>query len=77
MKAINQPESEPGLQFMLGYYGRPDTSALVQLLEVGGQKLGHSYYWLKGGTDFRRNMPGCFRFSKSLRYRSFQHPQTS
>ena len=37
---INQPELEPGFQFMLQYYGRPDTSALVRLLEVEGTKLG-------------------------------------
>lgn len=29
MTVINQPELEPGFQFMLSYYGRPDTSALV------------------------------------------------
>jgi transcriptional regulator with GAF, ATPase, and Fis domain len=40
MSVINQPELEPGFQFMLQYYGRPDTSALVRLLEVEGKKLG-------------------------------------
>jgi hypothetical protein len=34
MYIINQPESDPGFQFMLQYYGRPDTSALIRLLEV-------------------------------------------
>ncbi|MBN1615004.1 MAG: sigma 54-interacting transcriptional regulator [Deltaproteobacteria bacterium] len=37
---VNEPEAEPGFQFMLRYYGRPDTSALIQLLEVAGEKLG-------------------------------------
>jgi transcriptional regulator with GAF, ATPase, and Fis domain len=40
MYIINQPESEPGLQYMLQYYGRPDTSALIRLLEVETKKLG-------------------------------------
>jgi transcriptional regulator with GAF, ATPase, and Fis domain len=40
MYVINQPESELGFQFMLQYYGRPDTSALIRLLEVEGKKLG-------------------------------------
>ena len=36
---INQPELEPGFQFMLQYYGRPDTSALIRLLGGGGQEI--------------------------------------
>jgi transcriptional regulator with GAF, ATPase, and Fis domain len=40
MSVINQPELEPSFQFMLQYYRRPDTSALVRLLEVEGKKLG-------------------------------------
>jgi transcriptional regulator with GAF, ATPase, and Fis domain len=40
MYILNQPELEPGLQFMLQYYGRPDTSALIRLLEVEDKKLG-------------------------------------
>ena len=52
MKVINRPELEPGLQFMLGYYGRPDTSALVQLLEVEGRKLGALVLLAEGREKF-------------------------
>ncbi len=38
LSVLNQPEAEPGFEFMLKYYGRPDTSALVQLLETRGSK---------------------------------------
>jgi transcriptional regulator with GAF, ATPase, and Fis domain len=40
MYIINRPELEPGLQYMLQHYGRPDTSALIRLLEVETKKLG-------------------------------------
>jgi transcriptional regulator with GAF, ATPase, and Fis domain len=50
MYIINQPELEPGFQFMLQYYGRPDTSALIRLLEVEGKKLG-ALVLLAGGRD--------------------------
>jgi transcriptional regulator with GAF, ATPase, and Fis domain len=50
MLVINRPEGEPGLQFMLQYYGRPDTSALVRLLEVEGRKLG-ALVLLASGMD--------------------------
>jgi transcriptional regulator with GAF, ATPase, and Fis domain len=40
MSVINQPELEPAFQFMLQYYGRPDTSALVRLLKVEEKRLG-------------------------------------
>ena len=49
---INQPELEAGFQFMLAYYGRPDTSALVQLLEVEGQKLGALVLLAEGRERF-------------------------
>jgi formate hydrogenlyase transcriptional activator len=52
MSVINRPELEPGFQFMLGYYGRPDTSALVQLLEVEGQKLGALVVLAEGRNKF-------------------------
>ncbi len=63
MKAINQPESEPGLQFMLGYYGRPDTSALVQLLEVG-QKLGALVLLAEGRNRFSEEHARLFSLLK-------------
>ncbi|NWF55928.1 MAG: sigma 54-interacting transcriptional regulator [Syntrophaceae bacterium] len=64
MRAINQPESEPGLQFMLGYYGRPDTSALVQLLEVGGQKLGALVLLAEGKNRFSEEHARLFSLLK-------------
>jgi transcriptional regulator with GAF, ATPase, and Fis domain len=52
MSVINRPELEPGFEFMLGYYGRPDTSALIQLLEVEGQKLGALVVLSEGRNKF-------------------------
>jgi len=49
---INRPESEPGFQFMLKFYGRSDTSALVRLLEVGGEKLGALVLLAEGEDRF-------------------------
>ncbi len=49
---INQPELEPGFQFMLEYYGRPDTSALIRLLEVEGEKLGALVLLAEGRSRF-------------------------
>ena len=37
---LNRPEADPVFQFMIKYYGRPDTSALSCMLEVDGNKLG-------------------------------------
>ncbi len=52
MGVINQPELEPSFQFMLQYYGRPDTSALVRLLEVEGKKLGALVLLAQGKDRF-------------------------
>ena len=52
MYIINQPELEPGFQFMLQYYGRPDTSALIRLLEVEGKKLGALVLLAEGRDRF-------------------------
>ncbi|MFH0786188.1 MAG: sigma 54-interacting transcriptional regulator [Pseudomonadota bacterium] len=49
-RIINKPEMEMGFQYFLQYYGRPDTSALVRLLEVEGQKLG-ALVLLAAGRD--------------------------
>jgi formate hydrogenlyase transcriptional activator len=49
---INQPELEPGFQFMLQYYGRADTSALIRLLEVEGKKLGALVLLAEGRDRF-------------------------
>jgi transcriptional regulator with GAF, ATPase, and Fis domain len=64
MRAINQPESEPGLQFMLSYYRRPDTSALVQLLEVEGQKLGALVLLAEGRERFSEDHARLFSLLK-------------
>jgi transcriptional regulator with GAF, ATPase, and Fis domain len=52
MSVINQPELEPGFQFMLGYYGRSATSALLQVLDVEGQKLGALVVLAEGRNKF-------------------------
>jgi len=52
MGIINQPELEPSFQFMLQYYGRPDTSALVRLLEVEGKRLGALVLLAEGKNRF-------------------------
>lgn len=52
MRVINQPESEPGLQFMLQYYERTDTSALAQLLKVEEKRLGALVLLAKGRNRF-------------------------
>jgi len=61
---INQPELEAGFQFMLGYYGRPDTSALVQLLEVEGQKLGALVLLAQGRDKFSKTHARLFSVIK-------------
>lgn len=52
MGIINRPELEPSFQFMLQYYGRPDTSALVRLLEVEGKRLGALVLLAQGKNRF-------------------------
>jgi len=64
MRVINQPELEPGLQFMLGYYGRPDTSALIQLLEVEGRKLGALVLLAEGRERFSEEHARLFSLLK-------------
>jgi formate hydrogenlyase transcriptional activator len=64
MSVINQPEMEAGFQFMLGYYGRPDTSALVQLLEVEGQKLGALALLAEGRDKFSETHARLFSLLK-------------
>ena len=64
MSVINQPELEPGFQFMLGYYGRPETSALIQLLEVEGQKLGALVLLAAGRGKFSETHARLFSLLK-------------
>ena len=52
MGVINQPELEPGFQFMLQYYRRPDTSGLIRLLEVEDKKLGVLVLLAEGKNRF-------------------------
>jgi transcriptional regulator with GAF, ATPase, and Fis domain len=61
---FNHPELEAGFQFMLGYYGRPDTSALVQLLEVEGQKLGALVLLAEGRDRFSESHRRLFSLLK-------------
>jgi transcriptional regulator with GAF, ATPase, and Fis domain len=63
-RVINQPESEPGFQFMLSYYRRPDTSALVQLLEVEGRKLGALVLLAEGREKFSEEHARLFSLLK-------------
>jgi transcriptional regulator with GAF, ATPase, and Fis domain len=62
MYIINQPESDPGFQFMLQYYGRPDTSALIRLLEVEGKKLGVLVLLAEGKNRFSEEHARLFSF---------------
>jgi formate hydrogenlyase transcriptional activator len=64
MTVINQPELEPGFQFMLSYYGRSDTSALVQLLEVEGKKLGALVLLAEGRERFSKEHARLFSLLK-------------
>ena len=50
--AINRPESMPGFQFMLKYYERPDTSALIRIIEVDNERLGALVLLAKGNDQF-------------------------
>ena len=52
MYILNRPELEPSLQYMLQYHGRPDTSALIRLLEVEGKKLGALVLLAEGRDRF-------------------------
>jgi formate hydrogenlyase transcriptional activator len=60
MHMINQREIEPGFNFFLQYYGRPDTSALVRLLEVEGQKLGALVVLAEGRDRFSEKQARLF-----------------
>jgi transcriptional regulator with GAF, ATPase, and Fis domain len=64
MSVINQPELEAGFKFMLTYYGRPDTSALVQLLEVEEQKLGALVLLAEGRDKFSETHGRLFSILK-------------
>jgi len=74
---INRPELEPSFQFMLQFYGRPDTSALVRLLEVEGKKLGALVLLAQGRDRFSEehahlysllNEPFCIAVSNALKH---------
>ncbi len=39
-RIVNDPQAEPAFQFMLGYHGRPETSALVRILRVEEGRIG-------------------------------------
>ncbi len=52
MHILNQPELEAGFQFMLQYYRRPDTSALVRLLRVEDKRLGALVLLAEGRDRF-------------------------
>jgi transcriptional regulator with GAF, ATPase, and Fis domain len=64
MSVINQPELEPSFQFMLRYYGRTDTSALVRLLEVEGKRLGALVLLAEGRDRFSEEHGRLFSLLK-------------
>ncbi|HMK66742.1 MAG TPA: hypothetical protein VK564_13170, partial [Thermodesulfobacteriota bacterium] len=57
---INNPEMEQGFEYMLRYYSRPDTSALVRLLEVENQKLGALVILAPGRNRFSEEQGRLF-----------------
>jgi transcriptional regulator with GAF, ATPase, and Fis domain len=57
---INRPESEPAFQFMLQYYGRSDTSALVRLLKVEDKRLGALVLLAEGRDRFSEEQARLF-----------------
>jgi len=61
MAIVNRPELEPGLQFMLQHYGRPETSALIRLLEVEGKKLGALILLAEGRDRFSEDQARLFQ----------------
>lgn len=49
---INRPETEPGVQYMLNFYGRPDTSVICLLVEVAGNRFGYMVLLAEGKDRF-------------------------
>jgi transcriptional regulator with GAF, ATPase, and Fis domain len=64
MTVINQPELEPSFQFMLRYYGRADTSALVRLLDVEGKRMGALVLLAQGRDRFTEEHGRLFSLLK-------------
>ncbi|MBI5602796.1 MAG: sigma 54-interacting transcriptional regulator [Deltaproteobacteria bacterium] len=60
MRILNQPEMEAGFHYMLKVYGRPDTSALIRLLEVEGKKLGVLVLLAEGRDRFSEEQARLF-----------------
>ena len=64
MLTINRPEVEQGFKFMLEYYGRKDTSALLRLLDIDGEKLGALVLLAKGRNRFSEEQARLFSLLK-------------
>ena len=64
MLTVNRPEAERGLQFMLKYYDRKDTSALIRLLDVEGEKLGALVLLAEGRDRFSEENARLFSLLK-------------
>jgi transcriptional regulator with GAF, ATPase, and Fis domain len=60
MYIVNQPELEPGFQYMLQYYGRPDTSALARLIEVENKSFGLLVLLAEGRDRFKEEHARLF-----------------
>jgi len=64
MLTINRPELEQGFKFMLDYYGRKETSALLRLLDIDGEKLGVLVLLTKGRNRFSDEQARLFSLLK-------------
>ena len=64
MLMINHAEMEKGFKFMLDYYGRKDTSALMRLLDIDGEKLGMLALLVKGRNQFSDEQARLFSLLK-------------
>jgi transcriptional regulator with GAF, ATPase, and Fis domain len=64
MLTINRAEMEQGFKFMLDYYGRKDTSALMRLLDIEGEKLGMLALLVKGRNRFSDDQSRLFSLLK-------------
>jgi transcriptional regulator with GAF, ATPase, and Fis domain len=60
MSVLNRPEMEAGFQFFLQYYGRPDTSCLIRVLEVEGKRLGALVLLAEGRDRFSAEQARLF-----------------
>ncbi len=77
MFVINSPEQDPGFQYMLKFYGRPDSSCLARLIEVEDKRFGYLVLLAEGRNRFTDehgrlfsmlNEPFAIALSNSLKH---------